>query len=237
MSVKVSSWAWHDAQTSELSGNELILLLSLADVADDNGKCRYLPEDDDLTFASLARKVRVHKSTIVRLMAKLKERDLIDYEPGVKGKPNDIKILVPWATKSGRNLRPNNEDSVASDDGFGRIRDNHSSYRRNDVNHAHPAGERALESAFKSFYLVYPRKVGKQAALKAFVKAAKQSRPEVIVAGAKRFADDPNLPDKQYIPYPASWLNAGRWDDEPLPARAQEPQESEAAYEWDWANQ
>lgn len=236
MSVKVSSWAWHDEQTAELNGNELILLLSLADVADDNGKCRYLPEDDDLTFASLARKVRVHRSTIVRLMGRLKERGLIQYEPGVKGKPNDIRILVPWATESGRKMQPNDLDSVASGTTFGRNSDEHSSYIRKDVNNAHPAGERTLEAAFESFYLVYPRKVGKQAALKAFIKAAKKSGPESIVEGVKRFANDPNLPDKQFIPYPASWLNAGRWEDEPLPPRGQEQQVSEDAYEWDWAN-
>lgn len=79
------------------------------------------------------------------------------------------------------------------------------------------------DGGFAEFYLAYPRKVGKDAARRAFEKAAKSSGPEVIIAGARRFAADPNLPDKQFIPHPATWLNAGRWDDEPLPPRSQGP--------------
>lgn len=74
-------------------------------------------------------------------------------------------------------------------------------------------------ATFAEFYLAYPRKVAKEAARQAFEKAVRSTDPALIVAGARRFASDPNLPDKQFIPHPASWLNAGRWDDEPLPER------------------
>jgi hypothetical protein len=76
--------------------------------------------------------------------------------------------------------------------------------------------------SFESFYAAYPRHVGRAAAEKAFAKAVRVATAEVIVAGAKRFAADPNLPPKeqaQFIPHPATWLNAGRWDDDPLPPR------------------
>jgi hypothetical protein len=39
------------------------------------------------------------------------------------------------------------------------------------------------------------------------------------VKGVRRYADDANLPEKQFIPYPSKWLREGRWDDEPLPER------------------
>jgi hypothetical protein len=35
----------------------------------------------------------------------------------------------------------------------------------------------------------------------------------------RRYAADPNLPDKQFIPLPATWLNGDRWDDDPCPPR------------------
>jgi hypothetical protein len=76
--------------------------------------------------------------------------------------------------------------------------------------------------SFESFYAAYPRHVGRAAAERAFAKAVKVATAEAIIAGAKRFAADPNLPPKeeaQFIPHPASWLNAGRWDDDPLPPR------------------
>lgn len=68
---------------------------------------------------------------------------------------------------------------------------------------------------FAEFYMAYPRKVGKEAARRAFDKAARSTDPALIVDGARRYASDPNLPEKRFIPHPASWLNAGRWDDEP----------------------
>lgn len=82
-----------------------------------------------------------------------------------------------------------------------------------------------LERAFNEFWQAYPRREGKAAAKKAFVKAVEQVTPDEIVAGARRFGTDPNLPAKQYIPHPATWLNAGRWDDEPLPERELTPEE------------
>jgi hypothetical protein len=73
---------------------------------------------------------------------------------------------------------------------------------------------------FDAFYVAYPRKVGKEAARKAFAAAIRRGVSGTdIVEGAERYAADPNLPDKQFIPYPATWLNAGSWADEPQPAR------------------
>lgn len=76
-----------------------------------------------------------------------------------------------------------------------------------------------VEEAFQEFYNAYPRKREPLAARKAFVKALEHATPEVIVAGAVRLAADPNLPPKQFIPYPATWLNSGGWDDEPYDER------------------
>lgn len=86
---------------------------------------------------------------------------------------------------------------------------------------------------WEDFWEAYPRKVGKQSALKAWRKAAKTTTPANLLAGAIRFAKDPNLPEKQFIPHPATWLNAGRWDDEPLPGRKPE-QQQHANADWDW---
>ena len=114
MSVKVSSWVWHDDATAEINGNEMILLLALADVADDNGRCRYLPEDDALTYDALSRKVRVDRRTIERLIPKLRSRGLLAQTKGAKGRPNEFEIRVPWARKSADNLSGNVADSPTS---------------------------------------------------------------------------------------------------------------------------
>lgn len=71
---------------------------------------------------------------------------------------------------------------------------------------------------FDDFWSAYPRKAGKQAARKAWATALRTVSADVIIAGAVRYADDPNRVD-QYTKHPATWLNAGCWDDEPLPLR------------------
>lgn len=75
------------------------------------------------------------------------------------------------------------------------------------------------DSAFEIFWLTYPRKVGRQAAYRAFLNALETATADLINDGANRFASDPNLPPKQYVPYPATWLNRHGWLDEALPER------------------
>ena len=74
-----------------------------------------------------------------------------------------------------------------------------------------------LTPAFDEFYEVYPRRVGRGAARRAFDKALKVAEAAEIIAGARRLADDPNLPETRFIPYPATWLNREGWGDEPYP--------------------
>ena len=72
--------------------------------------------------------------------------------------------------------------------------------------------------AFVEFWELYPNKVDKARARKAWAKLGAK-RELLAIEGARRFASDPNLPKKRYIPYPATWLNGERWEDGPLPAR------------------
>jgi hypothetical protein len=72
---------------------------------------------------------------------------------------------------------------------------------------------------FDQFWDWYPRKVGKPDAVKAYEKAVKKHGEQVIIAGVERLRLDPNLPEKNFIPHPATWLNREGWNDEPFPAR------------------
>lgn len=81
------------------------------------------------------------------------------------------------------------------------------------VERAHPP------QRFDEFWNHFPRKVGKDKARTAYESACKRATEETILQGAIRFANDPNLPEKQFIPHPTTWLNRGGWDDEPLPPR------------------
>ena len=70
--------------------------------------------------------------------------------------------------------------------------------------------------AFNDFWAAYPRKVGKNAARKAWTAALKGGAdPQAIglALAAQRWPDDP-----QFIPHPSTWLNGGRWQDDPTAA-------------------
>ena len=86
------------------------------------------------------------------------------------------------------------------------------------------------ESEFDSFWSNYPKKVDKGAALRAFKRAIKKQDPALVIAGAKAYGQDPNLPEKQFIKNPATWLNAEAWNNGPLPKRNKT--DSKALEEW-----
>lgn len=72
-------------------------------------------------------------------------------------------------------------------------------------------------------YAAYPRKVGKKAAESAILKALKSGaikgvpedtlleRVNAYALAVSKWADD----DMAYIPYPATWFNQARWEDDP----------------------
>lgn len=71
----------------------------------------------------------------------------------------------------------------------------------------------ALDAEFNEFYKqAYPRQMEPLKARRAFEKAVKNGAdPREIIEGARRFAAATATKGKTYIPYPASWLNAGGW--------------------------
>jgi uncharacterized protein YdaU (DUF1376 family) len=69
-----------------------------------------------------------------------------------------------------------------------------------------------LGNFFSEFWEVYPRKVAKGDALKAYPKALSKASHAEIVAGAKRYRA--SKPDPEFTAYPATWLNGDRWLDE-----------------------
>ena len=70
---------------------------------------------------------------------------------------------------------------------------------------------------FSEFWRIYPRKVGKQAALKAWSKlkpSAELTQAILQAVEYQRTSPQWTKDGGQYIPNPATWLNQGRWEDE-----------------------
>ena len=83
-----------------------------------------------------------------------------------------------------------------------------------------PKAEPTLEEAFQEFYAGYPRKKKPKDARKAYMAERREGIDHAhIMAGERRMvAALPNpltKEDKRYLPYPATWLRAGGYDDVP----------------------
>lgn len=74
------------------------------------------------------------------------------------------------------------------------------------------------EALFEQFWQAYPKKTGKQAALKVWVKL--KDRVQVLrlclqALSWQRSSEQWLKDGGQYVPNPATYLNQGRWDDQP----------------------
>ncbi|MHB9862149.1 hypothetical protein [Streptomyces sp. YIM S03343] len=73
---------------------------------------------------------------------------------------------------------------------------------------------------FDDFWAAYPKRVGKGTARRAWTAALKRGAdPSAIVTAATKHADAWSRAgtERQWIPYPATWLNGERYDDDQLP--------------------
>jgi hypothetical protein len=78
------------------------------------------------------------------------------------------------------------------------------------------------DESFETFWNLYPKKVAKADALKAWKQVLKKKTADEMIGITKAYSES-KLPDMTYIPYPASWLNKGLYEavenDKPAPAK------------------
>jgi hypothetical protein len=77
----------------------------------------------------------------------------------------------------------------------------------------------APDARFARFWAVYPNKTGKAAALKAWQKhKPSETLTDMIINAVERQKHWPTWTrdNGRFIPNPATWLNQGRWDDQPV---------------------
>ena len=76
-----------------------------------------------------------------------------------------------------------------------------------------PSPSPATDEEFSTFWTLYPKKVGKGDARKAYKNARKRADAATIYAGLEAQAFLMAQKEKQYIPNPSTWLNQDRWED------------------------
>jgi hypothetical protein len=191
-----------------------MVLLAIADEADDDGKGGYPG------FDLLAHKCRLPKTSVRRAVDRLAELgELRVFRPAQRGRGHYTTYEVTIAEKRAKlapsEIGPQRAESghngpegaaavpLTSDDG--------------DTQYAVPGTQEKNLSPFDRFWTVYPRHVGKQDAYRAWLKLPRDTDMEAVIAGAERYAKDPNR-KAEFTKHPGPWLRDGRWTDEPLPA-------------------
>ncbi len=80
-------------------------------------------------------------------------------------------------------------------------------------------------SEFDEFWSLYPRRIAKRAAQKAWEKEMKAGTdPKLIIHGLRRQLPYFASRDEQFIPHAATWLNQGRFEDEVKAPQRPQPQ-------------
>lgn len=70
----------------------------------------------------------------------------------------------------------------------------------------------AFDLDFDSFWSAYPKKRDKAAAQRAYKRVRKTVEHDKIMAGLERYRDEVAGKDPKFTKHPATWLNAGSWE-------------------------
>lgn len=79
---------------------------------------------------------------------------------------------------------------------------------------AEKRNKKEIESQIETIYQAYPKKKDKGHALKAISTALSKCQFEKLLDHVKKYAQSVVGKDPQFIPYPATWFNGLRWEDQ-----------------------
>lgn len=197
---------------SPFTGVTFAVHLAIADSVNDQN-------DNEFWMAqgNLAQKARVSRRSAQRAVDELIEKGhLVLLEDNSKaGTPNRYRFEgvrhhdAPGASPATQGVR-------------------HHDAQTQEITQENPKSRDQVAQWFDEWYSIYPRKKARQAALKAYrscLKSQRDSRGEPVsleqargklLTRVKRFEILSRGRDAQFLPYPASWLNGGCYDDEDL---------------------
>ena len=214
----------NDPKVQRLSGESFKFWINMLCIASKNGGV--LPGIEDMAFA-----LRVSNDVCTSLIDELKTCGLID----------GSKRLVPhgWEKRQYKSdtstdrvkrfrERSRNVTETVSETAPDTDTETDTETDKNQKKIPKKRDRSASSAEFENFWLVYPRKINRAVALKAFEKATRKTEADLIISAVRgyKFADD-----EQFIPHPATWLNQERWiDGTPTSIRPQVTEAEKSAF-------
>lgn len=215
---------WTDEKLVELETWERLLFIGLWNFADDEGYMPYSPKRIKMqVFPGDSLEVSRGIQSLISIGAV----ELFDSEFGqvlhVSKWSKHQKVSNPSQSKySSIELTPAGEDPrkqavrapeitepslISTEDSVGlRTEREREGGRKKDLS--------STPDEFDRWYAKYPRKEAKENARKAFTKARRTVTFQTLTESLDRYVASVRGKDRQFIALPASWLNAGRWEDE-----------------------
>lgn len=164
---------------------------------------------------NVIKKDRYTKTNFIEDLNRLKIKDNGAYTigPGAhlehKRSTNGAQMEPEWSTDGAQMAQTGSVDI-----GLGKVSiDKTIKYIPASETNAEPQKASQSDVWFNAFWDEYPKKKDKANAEKAFRKVCKTEEDyNVIMTGLLK--QKPNWKETQYIPYPSTWLNGKRWEDE-----------------------
>jgi len=213
-------WNWR--MLNPVSGKAVALYFALLHCANRAG----FPDEICVPNSTLLSMVDISKSDLYRTRNTLVQVGLIAINKGKKGQSAVYTLcsIVPKyganpGTDAGTNPGTNPETNPGTNPGNIYGQRNKTGTKTEETPQPPQGALRGQEKAalFDEFWELYPRKVGKGAARKAWDKLQLTADLAEIIAKAirkQRSWDQWTRDGGQYIPHPATWLNQQRWEDE-----------------------
>ena len=211
MSHKATSWAW--SLTIEPSAKKFVLV-ALADFADEASSC--YPGQ-----STLAAMTGQSVESVRRHVKALEEDGWLTREQRRRAdgsRTSDRYVLAVNLTgsttgQSAPHLPVNLPEPTGQID---RARTGKKNQLEEPTSSAE--AERSVDELFERWYALYPRKVSKGAARRAYRAAVKKVDPSTLMAALSEQLGElsmQNRPEGDFRPYPATWLNGEKWADVP----------------------
>ncbi|CAB4157493.1 hypothetical protein UFOVP679_26 [uncultured Caudovirales phage] len=193
----------------DMPPTEKMVLLALADAANDDGVTWLAVRSKRAGKSDLITKTSLSERAIQTSIKRLCERGLL-HRCEKPGKGVIYSVLPPAADAPQQDMRPAPQARTPAADapkpsvtviGSG----------SKEPSLVHPP---KIDDRFDEFWKLYPRKIAKTPAHKAYLKALKETDHGTLVAGLIAQIGWGIFAEPKYSPHAATWLGAGRWSDE-----------------------
>jgi len=196
VSIQAINWALNEV--SGISATQKCILLTIADRADSNGYC--YPSYEDICVRSCA-----NRKTVATAIKALNEAGLLKKIKRFNKSTIYCLAISPdfGSIKEGAkcsDIRASSSSQIGAS----------ASTNFGTLTIIEPPKEPSWRSRFDEFWFNYPKKVGKPKAEQSFKNLTVKDQKALLSAlGGYQFSTE-----KQYIPFPATFINQRRWEDE-----------------------